>query len=239
MTKSQWLNCDDPAPMLEFIRGSMSDRKIRLFACACCRRIWSQFTDQRLNRAVEAAGQFAEGLIDASELFAAHVAAGEIAESLEVREDAWAHVGGRFAAAMAVERASSRFPIGMSRAEYEASLLPPSRFGPGEDTVHWYAARAASHPETVRNERKAQAQLVDEVFGSPFASKDFDPSWLTSTVLTLARGIYADRAFDRLPILADALQDADCSNDDLLSHLRGPGHHWLGCWALDLVLAKQ
>jgi hypothetical protein len=62
-----------------------------------------------------------------------------------------------------------------------------------------------------------------------------DPSWLTPTALSLAHGIYTDRAFDRLPILADALQDAGCANPDILSHCRGPGPHVRGCWVADLL----
>jgi hypothetical protein len=57
-------------------------------------------------------------------------------------------------------------------------------------------------------------------------------------VVALARGIYADRAFDRLPILADALQDAGCENTDLLAHCRGEGPHVRGCWVVDLLLEK-
>jgi hypothetical protein len=66
-----------------------------------------------------------------------------------------------------------------------------------------------------------------------------DPSWLTPTVLSLAQGIYEGRAFDRLPILADALQDAGCDNEDVLDHCRGPGPHVRGCWVVDLVLGKR
>ena len=65
-----------------------------------------------------------------------------------------------------------------------------------------------------------------------------DPEWRTSTVVQLAQGIYADRAFDRLPILADALQDAGCDNEDVLTHCRGTGPHARGCWVVDLILGK-
>jgi hypothetical protein len=64
-------------------------------------------------------------------------------------------------------------------------------------------------------------------------------SWLTSTVTSLAQAIYTDRAFDRLPILADALEDAGCTNQDILAHCRQPGEHVRGCWVVDLLLAKS
>ena len=83
------------------------------------------------------------------------------------------------------------------------------------------------------------ASLIHDVMGNPFRPITLDPVWRTSTVLTLADGIYADRAFDRLPILADALQDAGCENADVLEHCRGPGPHVRGCWVVDLVLGKS
>jgi hypothetical protein len=67
-----------------------------------------------------------------------------------------------------------------------------------------------------------------------------DPSWQTTDVKAIALGIDRDQAFDRMPILADALQDAECNNDDLLNHLRDTAAtHVPGCWALDLVLGKD
>ena len=82
------------------------------------------------------------------------------------------------------------------------------------------------------------AGLLREIFGNPFRPVALDPRWLTSDAVALARGVYADGAFDRLPILADALQDAGCDNPNILDHLRGDRGHVRGCWALDLILAK-
>jgi hypothetical protein len=87
-------------------------------------------------------------------------------------------------------------------------------------------------------ERTAQAMLVRDIFGNPFRPVSADPEWLTPTVVALATGIYEDRAFDRMPILADALQDAECANADILDHCRGPGPHVRGCWVIDLLLGK-
>jgi hypothetical protein len=68
---------------------------------------------------------------------------------------------------------------------------------------------------------------------------EIDPSWLTTTVIALSQGIDNEQAFDRLPILADALQDAGCDNADILDHCRGPWPHVRGCWVVDLVLGKE
>jgi hypothetical protein len=77
------------------------------------------------------------------------------------------------------------------------------------------------------------------MFGDPFRSIAVDPSWRTSNVMRLAVSIYSDRAFVQFPILADALEDAGCTDADILNHLRQPGEHVRGCWALDLVLGKS
>lgn len=63
--------------------------------------------------------------------------------------------------------------------------------------------------------------------------------WRTATAVALAAGVYADRAFDRLPILADALEDAGCDDLDLLNHCRDDLLHVRGCWALDQILGKE
>jgi hypothetical protein len=80
--------------------------------------------------------------------------------------------------------------------------------------------------------------VLRDVVGNPFRPATFDPFWRTSTVRGLAEGIYADRAFDRMPILADALEDAGCDSADILTHCRGDGPHVRGCWVVDLILGK-
>jgi hypothetical protein len=87
-------------------------------------------------------------------------------------------------------------------------------------------------------EKKVLTALVRDIFGNPFRPATCDPSWCTSAVVGLAEAIYADRAFDRLPILADALEDAGCGLPDVLAHCRGPGPHARGCWVVDLILGK-
>jgi hypothetical protein len=85
---------------------------------------------------------------------------------------------------------------------------------------------------------KPKVEVFRDIFGNPFCPVTLNPSWLTSTVLALANGIYDEKAFDRMPILADALQDAGCDNEDILNHCRQPGEHVKGCWVVDLILSK-
>jgi hypothetical protein len=83
------------------------------------------------------------------------------------------------------------------------------------------------------------AALLREVVGTPFHLPGFDPTWRTSTVVGVACQMYESRDFSAMPILADALQDADCDNEDILNHCRGSGPHVRGCWVVDLVLGKE
>ncbi|MBL8795193.1 MAG: hypothetical protein JNM56_14910 [Planctomycetia bacterium] len=85
----------------------------------------------------------------------------------------------------------------------------------------------------------SQALLFRDLFGNPFRPVTVNPAWLTSAVVSLAQAIYDERAFDRLPILADALEDAGCDHADILNHCRQPGEHVRGCWVVDLLLAKE
>jgi hypothetical protein len=96
---------------------------------------------------------------------------------------------------------------------------------------------------TQKNKRAARRawgeQVVRCIWGLlPFRRVTADPSWRTPTVLALARGVYVERAFDRMPILADALEDAGCENPDVLAHCRNPGSHARGCWVIDLLLGR-
>jgi hypothetical protein len=81
--------------------------------------------------------------------------------------------------------------------------------------------------------------ILRDIFDNSFRPITIDPRWLTSTVIDLAQAIYDERAFDRMPILADALMDAGCDNQEMIAHCRGDGPHVRGCWVVDLLLGKE
>ncbi len=86
------------------------------------------------------------------------------------------------------------------------------------------------------------SDLLRELFGNPFRRARLDPDWLAwnaATVERLARAIYQEERFDELPLLADALTEAGCTDIQILDHLRQPSGHVCGCWALDLLLGKE
>ncbi len=113
------------------------------------------------------------------------------------------------------------------------------------DDNAWMAATRTVENHYFRKTMAAEVWMMDQchvlrdIFGDPFHPVSPTPEWLTSTVVALAEGIYQDRAFDRMPILADALEDAGCDNENILNHCRGDGPHVRGCWVVDLVLGKN
>jgi hypothetical protein len=108
--------------------------------------------------------------------------------------------------------------------------------GPLKEWLDWCMGIGGRTPEL----HEATVTLVREVFGNPFCPVTFNPAWRTDTALSLAQQMYESRDFGAMPILADALQDAGCDNDDVLSHCRDANQvHVRGCWVVDLVLGKE
>jgi hypothetical protein len=83
------------------------------------------------------------------------------------------------------------------------------------------------------------AALLRDIVGNPFRPVTLDPRWLTSTVMNLATEIYTEKTLDRMPILADALVDAGCDDEEIIAHCRDDGPHVRGCWVLGLLLGKE
>jgi hypothetical protein len=116
-------------------------------------------------------------------------------------------------------------------------------------TEHWNAACYGASKAGIATESQNRSlwqyrnprysTYIREVFGNPFRSVVFAPAWRTTDVVALAEGIYQERAFDRMPILADALQDAGCNNEDILNHCRQAGEHIRGCWVIDLLTGRK
>jgi hypothetical protein len=212
MTADEWDACDDPTAMLAAVR--LGDRRLRLFAAACCRRIWPLLAEDASRRAVEVAERFADGAATARELRAALVAA---ARATDLHDPM---------SGLAGYRAESAATAAVNAAGPRAALRSAC-----ENAADAVTDRAA--------ERAAQAALLRCVFGNPLRPITFPASWRTFAAVGIAEGIYADRAWDRLPILADALEDAGCTDPDVLAHCRGDGPHVRGCWVVDNILGRS
>jgi hypothetical protein len=106
-------------------------------------------------------------------------------------------------------------------------------------TLYWDKESGAAAMAALQEGEKCFCNLLRDIFGNPHRPVTADPAWLTPNVVSLAQTLYDDRAFNRLPELADALEEAGCTNTDVLAHCRAPGPHVRGCWVVDLVLGKE
>jgi hypothetical protein len=115
----------------------------------------------------------------------------------------------------------------------------------GFQSMAWYVALFSADlfgKNAWETEQGRLILLLRDILGNPFCPRVIDPHWLTwndGTVAKLAENIYAERTFDRLPILADALEEAGCTDADILGHCRSDGPHARGCWVIDLLLGKK
>ncbi|OAI40992.1 hypothetical protein AYO40_00490 [Planctomycetaceae bacterium SCGC AG-212-D15] len=231
MTEKEWLACNEPNLMLAHLADhELTARKQRLFDCACVRRIWHLLLDERGREAVEVAERYADGAASLDEVREAQgiaLAAADAQATLYLPG-----VPNSFSVLSAAAGTAWEFRSGADPLQHVAN------------TIAWegLAENGASERRAARaklaDEQKRQATLLIEVVGNPFRPIVPDRDWFSFTVLALAKSIYDDRAFDRLPILADALEEAGCTNAEILEHLRSGGEHVRGCWALDLVLGK-
>lgn len=217
MTEQDWLACTDPEKMLEFEKQLPlgSARKQRLFACACCRQAGDLIVDGRCWEAIEVAERYADDLADADDIVWAFQVAHEIAgEQRKAQGDG---------AALAADLASAACEESSEMAYYAWLYLLDLT------------------PKDMQAVRRAWGKrIVLCIWGLlPFHLVTIDPGWLTPTVMRLVEAIYEDRAFDRMPGLADALEESGCTNPDILNHCRQPGEHVRGCWVVDALLGKQ
>jgi len=232
MTEAEWHNGIHAIGMLLFQRERASQRQVLLFNIACCRRVWNLLTDED-RKAVD---------------------------EFEMSSDDSVAVAG-------LEERYSPPPIRYRTFHSEnggVAVLPEfeGQPEPGTDLCTRLAARgwsiggvahetqklaAGNTPRGIvigaaceEAERRGQSLLLRDIFGNPFRPVAFSPELRTTTAVAIAQQMYESRDFSAMPILADALQDAGCDNDDILNHCRDANAtHVRGCWVVDLVLGKE
>lgn len=269
MTEDEWLACEDPIAMIEFLRGSpvgedrvswgrnsheihlpqrRHDRRFRLFNCLCCRRIWDHIPEPANHAAVIAVEELLEGRMSPDDAWAAFVASSAV-ENTEAGKRTergyWVvkYLGRGFykmtAGASALLISSS--VICLSDAEYgtEARSAFGGCYYAGSGVFLSPFRWPLPMPAIVKAECSYQVAVLRDIFGNPFRPAAFFPEWRTGTALSLARQMYESRDFSAMPVLADALQDAGCDNVEVLDHCRQPAEHVRGCWVVDLLLGKE
>jgi hypothetical protein len=264
MTDVEWTACTDPDSMIEYLRNNASDRKIRLFVVACCRRIAELMPHEWSRRAVEVGERFADGHASEQERAAAREAAFSVDRLIssgqvpEVAKEFLFYrdriIGGAnyihasYAAGFAVDKPGFTInPDGVevfwgvrsaahdsAHAVADVDLTNDPDRNPSDEDGWWTTDVAAYEAERV-----AQCELLRDIFDNLFRSITVSRSWLTPRVLSLGQAIYDKRAFGRMPELAGLLQQAGCNSQEILAHCCASGQHARGCWVLDLVLGKQ
>lgn len=256
MNEAEWLICKDPRRMLAHLRRKAVARKLRLFAVACCRRLGPLLLNEAHRLTLEQAERLADGVAVASDAPSAYSGAGVLGTDLAVSEACtWSlHRPMTLDEKIAViadwhETPSDQWypPATVSAPTAEDQRLAAHRAAV-EGSVS--AARAAAGSagkggnllkfgRTYGAERRAQAHLLRDIIGNPFRRLTVDQAGLTPGVVSLAQGAYLERAFDRMPILGDALEEAGCVDVAILAHCREPIEHVRGCWVVDILLGKS
>jgi hypothetical protein len=227
MREAEWLACNDLYQMLAYVLNKTGDRKLRLFGCACVRRVWPLVTEEWSRNAVQVAERYADRQANYPDLRRARLSAHVASESL------------------------GRPGSGAPEAHLQAARAAEATL---QDTAWDVANNAAAaalrarHPEEppIRRARspeyRAQCDLLRDAFGHLFRPARLEPRWLQwhdRCVVKMAQAIYEEDRFAELPILADALEEAGCDRPDILSHCRGPLLHARGCWVVDAVLGRS
>jgi hypothetical protein len=225
VTEKEWLASDEPSSRvfaLHAIGREHFKRKFLLFTCACFRRGRDLHPDAL--RAVGVLERHADGEADFTELVALREELGQ------PDNPAWP----LFTDGIGVNNSTWREPFWQYHASWQtASAIANAATArkPGRPS----RAAGAEREQT----RAALQDLVGDIFGNPFRPVAFSPAWRTDTAVSLAQVMYESRDFGAMPILADALQDAGCVNEEVLNHSRGDVPHVRGCWVVDLVLGES
>jgi hypothetical protein len=258
MTEAEWLPSTDVRRMYVFLRDTatlyrtrwhgyravprfaFSERKSRLFAVACCRRILHLMPTDKARECVLAAEQYADGLIRDETLAAA------VDASMRSCQEDWRARCYSFALAHpAVSRAAIN-ALGRVHRQEGARAGVANAVAEAWAYATMFESRQDYKSELynayLESEHARQADYLRDIVGNPFRPSAIDPAWLAwndRCVERLARAIYEERDFERLPILHDALLDAGCDDEQMLAHCRATEGHVRGCWVLDLLLGKE
>jgi hypothetical protein len=238
MTKAEWLQCADPDELLQLLESRASSwrarwlpwpgvqpdrtilRKVRLFVSACYRFDWPSLdaTDRKRYELFE---RYADGLASSRQL---HEHARAVGRSMGPGyESLFLHDA----------RVYERQPFLAAR---RAALWAGHSPSPAEHGGFVPCLALAPH------RLRWLCDLLRDIVGNPFQRVIIDPSclsWNEGCLGKMARDIYDARRYEELPVLADALEEAGCTNQDILAHCRQGSEHARGCWVLDLLRGRS
>jgi hypothetical protein len=259
MTEQEWLSNTGPLQaMLKHVQGlknRWSEREARVCGAAFCRRAGHLLPDPCLWDWVTLSERCADGGASPEELERAHAAATSYLRKKRSEDFFVSFVEGdlhgappsedemsRYSALCAADPAGTRHSMARAFATVVAVATVQYRRCTAAETCFLLGG---AEIEAELHAHASYANLLRDLFGNPFRPVSLAPAWLTPVVLKLAQAAYDNRLLasglldnSGLAILADALEEAGCDNADILSHLRGPGPHVRGCWAVDAILGK-
>lgn len=244
MTLDDWLSPNSTSDCHAQLAW-LTNRKLHFLTAALLRRVWDDLPSDLTRIAVDATEKHADGRMTAQEL-----ARLRSADMLETCEPLWTDSGyvdngligmgcwccedSPRVAEYECRAARNGYVLdGVSAAVHRpaAGVLRAARFV--RELVAWKADD--NKPEAEQAESLAQFDILCDIAGVNWTNPRW-PRWRTTDVVALARGIHRDQAFDRLPILADALQDGGCDDADVLQHCQRLGGHVRGCWVVNLAM---
>lgn len=254
MTEEAWLGAIDPQPMLEFLRGKVSDRKLRLFACACFRNVWKYITDANTRRGIEVVELFADGLASAQDLAEAEAlpaAWGDVEDSdwQEAGPNPWNWNGlmdamnlaqgvAGFTGGLAAKKAADTLRKAtqpdlerMEKAWQEKTGLDHGFWGYPSQEALWLIQKS-KHLQIDPTPR--EASILRHIVGNPFHSYAAPECW-PPAVSELADALHHGEDCDFA--LHDALLEAEFPL--LADHFCRETAHPNGCWVLDLLRGKE
>ena len=228
MTEAQWLVSTNALALLaeSALETEKQKRRLRLFSIACCRQLARWVVNERLWKCLEASERYADGRLKDSGLDHWTAEANKLWIAAKQSQK-----GVRNAAAVLRTHHAIAYTCLTDKYDMHgkaAGIILGAEEDFGKTFVN------AMHP--------LFSHLLRDIFGNPFRPASINPSWLTwndGAIGKIAEGIYDKRAFDRVPILADALEEAGCTDASILPHCRQPGEHARGCWVIDMLLGKS
>lgn len=243
MKEAEWLACRVPHKAVDHVRRDLErrvpDRKLWLFACACCRRVWDFMEDARSRDVVLMAERLADGSGSREGLSRAARVAEQVAEKIN-----------RSLGATSPQAAAARTAGSFMQKPYVAAVHVAHHALYAEE----YVQKPADEEEAEERRMAAsldrigavQCDLLRDIIGNPFRPVAPDELWRTATVTSLALTVYDQRQLPqghldpaRLAVLSDALEEAGCADTVMLNHLRSRGPHVRGCWVVDLILGRS
>jgi hypothetical protein len=247
MTESEWLANPDVDELLDYLGDRIGERKLRLFAVACCRRLWP-ILDEDARRVVVAAESFADCLEDAGARQELESACTDMRfRGYDPGKEAVLYAAGWSTFHARLEDIHGRIrdlmPTAQTAAFYATHYQVLSdALESGMERQAVFDHTNAKARQTSDEEMRAQLLIWHDTLGNPFHPATVDPIWFqhdNAAVPRLAQECYDQHVTDNLNPLAEALESAGCRDASILTHCRAPGNHYRGCWVLDDLLGKS